>query len=196
MSSKQFHDQGITVILVEQSVNVALTACDKAFFMEKGAVRFHGLTSELIDRPDLLRSIFLDGVGRCEGESAGRGRRGVGHQPSSLAGWQRQHPERTRARGAGRATWCSRRSTSRRRFAGRTAVDGVSITAPRGRDRRHRRSERRRQDDVVRPDLGLHRPRLRRGHPRWSPDSLDAATTTRQVRAARGPSRTPGSSAR
>ena len=59
---EQFKEQGVTIILVEQSVNVALTVADKAFFMEKGAVRFHGLTSELLERPDLLRSIFLEGA--------------------------------------------------------------------------------------------------------------------------------------
>ncbi|MFI5045618.1 MAG: ATP-binding cassette domain-containing protein [Acidimicrobiia bacterium] len=59
---KRFREQGITVILVEQSVNVALTTADKAFFMEKGAIRFHGLTAELLERPDLLRSIFLEGA--------------------------------------------------------------------------------------------------------------------------------------
>ena len=52
----------MTVVLVEQSVNVALTAATKAFFMEKGAIRFHGLTAELLERPELLRSIFLEGA--------------------------------------------------------------------------------------------------------------------------------------
>ena len=59
---KKFKAQGMTVMLVEQSVNVALTAAGKAFFMEKGAIRFHGLTAELLERPELLRSIFLEGA--------------------------------------------------------------------------------------------------------------------------------------
>jgi ABC-type branched-subunit amino acid transport system ATPase component/ABC-type branched-subunit amino acid transport system permease subunit len=67
---KKFREQGITVILVEQSVNVALTTADKAFFMEKGAIRFHGLTAELLERPDLLRSIFLEGAAVATGEEA------------------------------------------------------------------------------------------------------------------------------
>ena len=50
---------GTTVILVEQSVNVALALADRALFMEKGEIRFSGPTSELLDRPDLLRSVFL-----------------------------------------------------------------------------------------------------------------------------------------
>ncbi len=56
-------DQGTTVILVEQSVNLALTIAETAYFMEKGEIRFHGPTSELLARPDLLRSVFLEGVG-------------------------------------------------------------------------------------------------------------------------------------
>jgi len=51
--------QGTTIILVEQSVNVALTVADRAYFMEKGEIRFEGPTSELLERPDLLRSVFF-----------------------------------------------------------------------------------------------------------------------------------------
>jgi branched-chain amino acid transport system ATP-binding protein len=53
---------GTTVILVEQSVNVALTVADTAYFMEKGEIRFHGPTAELLDRPDVFRSVFLEGA--------------------------------------------------------------------------------------------------------------------------------------
>ena len=51
--------EGTAVILVEQSVNVALTVAERAYFMERGAVRFSGPTSELLERSDLLRSVFL-----------------------------------------------------------------------------------------------------------------------------------------
>ncbi len=50
---------GVTVVLVEQSVNVALTVADRAYFMERGEIRFSGPTAELLERPDLLRSVFL-----------------------------------------------------------------------------------------------------------------------------------------
>ncbi len=53
----------MTVVVVEQSVNVALTLAERAVFMEKGNVRFEGPTQELLDRPDLLRSVFIDGSG-------------------------------------------------------------------------------------------------------------------------------------
>ena len=58
---RRLNAEGITVVLVEQSVNVALTLADRAYFMEKGQVRFEGPTAELLHRDDLLRSVFLGG---------------------------------------------------------------------------------------------------------------------------------------
>jgi ABC-type branched-subunit amino acid transport system ATPase component len=57
------HQQGVTIIVVEQSVNVALTLAQRAIFMEKGQVRFEGPTSDLLERPDILRSVFIAGDG-------------------------------------------------------------------------------------------------------------------------------------
>ncbi|MCB1270368.1 MAG: ATP-binding cassette domain-containing protein, partial [Microthrixaceae bacterium] len=54
---------GITIVVVEQSINVALTLAERAVFMEKGTVRFEGPTRELLERPDLLRSVFIEGAG-------------------------------------------------------------------------------------------------------------------------------------
>jgi ABC-type branched-subunit amino acid transport system ATPase component/MFS family permease len=54
--------RGTTIILVEQSVNLALTIAQTAYFMEKGEIRFHGPTAELLERPDVLRSVFLEGA--------------------------------------------------------------------------------------------------------------------------------------
>ncbi len=54
---------GTTVVLVEQSVNVALTIAERAYFMEKGEVRFCGPTAELIERDDIVRSVFLAAAG-------------------------------------------------------------------------------------------------------------------------------------
>jgi branched-chain amino acid transport system ATP-binding protein len=51
--------KGTTIIIVEQSVNVALTLAETAYFMEKGQIRFSGPTADLLDRPDILRSVFL-----------------------------------------------------------------------------------------------------------------------------------------
>lgn len=63
---RQIHAAGTTIVLVEQSVNLALTAADRAIFMEKGEVRFSGPAGELLERPDLLRSVFLAGAGKAE----------------------------------------------------------------------------------------------------------------------------------
>jgi branched-chain amino acid transport system ATP-binding protein len=68
---RAIHEQGTTVIIVEQSVNVALTLAKRAVFMEKGEIRFTGPTSELLDRADILRAVFLEGA--AAGAGAGRG---------------------------------------------------------------------------------------------------------------------------
>ena len=68
---QRLKEQGTTVILVEQSVNVALTVAETAYFMEKGEIRFHGPTSELLERPDVLRSVFLEGAASVELEVGG-----------------------------------------------------------------------------------------------------------------------------
>ncbi|MGH9306471.1 MAG: MFS transporter [Acidimicrobiales bacterium] len=56
---RALRDAGSTIILVEQSVNIALSVSDTAYFMEKGEIRFQGPAEELLSRPDLLRSVFL-----------------------------------------------------------------------------------------------------------------------------------------
>jgi len=50
---------GLTMVIVEQSLNVALALADRAVFMEKGAVRFEGTARELAERDDLARAVFL-----------------------------------------------------------------------------------------------------------------------------------------
>jgi ABC-type branched-subunit amino acid transport system ATPase component len=49
-----------TIVVVEQSVTVALDLASTAYFMEKGQVRSRGPARELLDRPDLVRAVFLD----------------------------------------------------------------------------------------------------------------------------------------
>ncbi|MER6007841.1 MFS transporter [Nonomuraea angiospora] len=61
---REINSRGTAVMLVEQSVNVALTVARRACFMERGQVRFDGPTVELRDNPELLRSVFLSGVTR------------------------------------------------------------------------------------------------------------------------------------
>jgi ABC-type branched-subunit amino acid transport system ATPase component/predicted MFS family arabinose efflux permease len=61
---RTMHARGTTIVLVEQSLNVALSLADTAIFMEKGQVRFTGAAAELLERPDLARSVFLEGAAR------------------------------------------------------------------------------------------------------------------------------------
>ena len=66
---------GTTVILVEQSLNVALSMASTAYFMERGRIRFSGPAQELANRPDLLRAVFLaqkDSPGGQQDSAAGQ----------------------------------------------------------------------------------------------------------------------------
>jgi branched-chain amino acid transport system ATP-binding protein len=56
---EQIADGGSAVLLVEQSLNIALSLAGRAYFMEKGEVRFGGATSDLLGRGDLVRSVFF-----------------------------------------------------------------------------------------------------------------------------------------
>jgi ABC-type branched-subunit amino acid transport system ATPase component/MFS family permease len=64
---REVNAAGTTVVLVEQSVNRAMTLARRAVFLERGEVRFDGSIDGLIERPDLLRPVFLgaatDGLG-------------------------------------------------------------------------------------------------------------------------------------
>src|SRR4051812_1372443 len=59
---REIHRRGTTIVIVEQSVNVALQLAERAVFMEKGEVRFEGPTADLLERPDILRSVFIAGA--------------------------------------------------------------------------------------------------------------------------------------
>ena len=59
---RRVNADGATVILVEQSVNRAMSLARHAFFIERGEIRFDGPTAELLDRNDLLRPVFLTGA--------------------------------------------------------------------------------------------------------------------------------------
>jgi ABC-type branched-subunit amino acid transport system ATPase component len=55
--------RGMTIVVVEQSLNVAAAVADRAVFLEKGHVRFEGPIAELIERDDLVRAVFLGAEG-------------------------------------------------------------------------------------------------------------------------------------
>jgi ABC-type branched-subunit amino acid transport system ATPase component len=59
---REINRGGTAVVLVEQSVNIALNLVDHAYFMEKGEIRFDGRARDLLERDDLLRAVFLEGA--------------------------------------------------------------------------------------------------------------------------------------
>ena len=80
---RKIHASGCTIILVEQSINVALTIATRAYFMEKGEVRFSGPTEELLERDDILRSVFLHGASK-----------GMSGQEAPVAAAREREPDR------------------------------------------------------------------------------------------------------
>jgi ABC-type branched-subunit amino acid transport system ATPase component len=58
----RLHAEGTTLVLVEQSLNIAAKLCERAIFLEKGEVRFEGRTAELLERDDIARAVFLGGA--------------------------------------------------------------------------------------------------------------------------------------
>jgi ABC-type branched-subunit amino acid transport system ATPase component/sugar phosphate permease len=63
---RRINASGTAVVLVEQSVNIALNLVEHAYFMEKGEMRFDGRAADLLGRDDLLRAVFLEGAGAAE----------------------------------------------------------------------------------------------------------------------------------
>ena len=169
---RRIHDEGTSVILVEQSVNVALTVADRALFMEKGEVRFSGPTAELLHRDDILRAVFLTGA----------------REPAGGPGQTQRRPCEGRWR-------CLEVIGLTVHFGG---VDGGrrrQLRPAAGRDPRHHRPQRGGQDDGVRRHLRLRPPRVD-VHPRRSRHHADVAREAVARAGSAGRSRTPGCSRR
>jgi ABC-type branched-subunit amino acid transport system ATPase component len=49
---------GATIVLVEQSLNIAAAVCARAVYLEKGSVKFDGPTRQLLDS-DIAHSVFF-----------------------------------------------------------------------------------------------------------------------------------------
>lgn len=58
----ELHDEGTALLIVEQRLATAMRITDRAYFLERGQVQFEGPTSELGDRDDLVRAVFLTGA--------------------------------------------------------------------------------------------------------------------------------------
>ena len=56
---KAINDAGTSIVIVEQSVNIAASLAHRAVFLEKGEVRFDGPIAELLERGDILHAVFL-----------------------------------------------------------------------------------------------------------------------------------------
>ena len=113
----KIHESGTTIIVVEQSINVALTLAQRAIFMEKGEVRFEGATADLLERPDILRSVFIAGASGASGGNTPRSTRVVA--------------SRTEEPAADRPVVLETVDVVKR-FGGITAVDNVSLQLRQG----------------------------------------------------------------
>ena len=184
---RAIRDQGTTIILVEQSVNVALTVAETAYFMEKGEIRFNG--------PD--RRAARAARRAALGVPRGRRRRPTATAPPPQARAGATRPRR------GRSTRRPATPIARGRAACRKRFGGIA--------RRRRRDVRRsRQGEILgligpngagkttlfdlisgflAPDAGQRRPRRPRRHRRSRPTPGPGSAS-----AAR--SRTPGCSRR
>jgi ABC-type branched-subunit amino acid transport system ATPase component len=119
------HATGVTIIVVEQSINVALTLAQRAVFMEKGEFRFTGPTAELLERPDILRSVFIAGASAAPDTKANGVQATRAAVDAAKAEMGRVAPEE----GAQVVLECREVV---KRFGGIQAVDDVSITLREG----------------------------------------------------------------
>src|SRR5438309_310583 len=71
----RLHENGITLLMVEQSLNIAAQLCGRAVFLEKGQVRFEGRTVDLLEQDDIARAVFFGGAVTPNNGSAARARR-------------------------------------------------------------------------------------------------------------------------
>ena len=71
----RLHENGITLLMVEQSLNIAAQLCGRAVFLEKGQVRFEGRTVDLLEQDDIARAVFFGGAVTQDNGSAARARR-------------------------------------------------------------------------------------------------------------------------
>jgi branched-chain amino acid transport system ATP-binding protein len=52
-------ERGMTMLIVEQSLNMAAAIAERCYFMEKGAIRFEGPIQDLMARGDVARAVFF-----------------------------------------------------------------------------------------------------------------------------------------
>jgi branched-chain amino acid transport system ATP-binding protein len=128
----EIHRRGTTLVIVEQSVNVALNLARRAVFMEKGEMRFEGPTAELLERPDILRSVFIAGAaaGVADADTSAPVRTGSAAAPGSPVRTSSHDGKgKTNGKPLGTVLSCS---DIVKQFGGIRAVDGVSLELQEG----------------------------------------------------------------
>ncbi len=68
---RRIAEQGAAVLLVEQSVNIALSVSDYAYVIEKGEIGYSGSAGELRAKPDLLQAVYIKGLARAISSETG-----------------------------------------------------------------------------------------------------------------------------
>src|SRR5439155_25280901 len=89
---------------------------ETAYFMEKGEIRFRGPTSALLKRPDIVRSVFLEGAGAA-----------IGNGASGNGGPKTTTRRTKKVTTNGQRTAVLEVRELRRSFGGITAVDDVTF---------------------------------------------------------------------
>jgi branched-chain amino acid transport system ATP-binding protein len=116
---RRLRNEGVGVVLVEQSAELALQVADRAVFLEKGETRFSGPAREILERGDLVRSVFLSGArDQVQGSAA----RSAGDGDKTFRTFDIAsliHSGKTRATLTARGL--------NKRFGGVTAVDDVDL---------------------------------------------------------------------
>ncbi|HUR74051.1 MAG TPA: ATP-binding cassette domain-containing protein [Sporichthya sp.] len=118
---RDINADGVTVVVVEQSVNVALMLAERAVFLEKGRVRFSGPTGELLDRPDILRAVFLGSAAETANTESATSAKARAIALDSADATAVAGTPALEAKGL------------TKRFGGITVVDGVDLVVPKGR---------------------------------------------------------------
>ena len=167
---KEIHARGTTVIVVEQSVNVALTIAQRAVFMEKGEIKFDGPTADLLARPDILRAIYVKGTGALT-QGGSRPQLAQGAPVLETVGLLKRFGGRTAVdhvdltlregevlgiigpNGSGKTTLFELISGYQKPDEGRVMFEGVDITSLSPEERAQRRLIRRFQDARLFPSL-------------------------------------------
>jgi branched-chain amino acid transport system ATP-binding protein len=117
---RAIHADGTAILLVEQSVDVALRLAERAVFMEKGEVRFEGPTTELIERDDIVRAVYLRGAASVAATRAPARRRRAPARARTAGGNGAAAPAALEALGLAK------------RYGGVTAVDDVDLRLAEG----------------------------------------------------------------